>query len=238
MEPVGYFMKFLLLLASLLSFTAFGAETRIKIAVIDTGINFQGKQKPAWACQLPVKDFTGRGSRDIWGHGTNIAYIIGERINSKTHCIVVLKWLHTRNTSDEAAISQYLSALKYAFYNKIPYVNLSLSGFSANEEEQRLLAMDLALGYTIVVAAGNKNTDLGEVCNVYPTCYGFIHPNYHVVANYDQGVPAELTNYGGPVTDIARGVNVEGGGQTYTGSSQATALVTARLVNRDASQSR
>lgn len=217
---------FLLLI---LSTVAIAKENRIPIAVVDTGITFVQGRVPNWYCKGLSKDFTGYGLKDLTGHGSNVSYIIGERINPSTHCVAVLKWLHNKE-KDADIQAHYNSALRYAL-SHFQFINLSLSGFYINLEEKAILAASIVLGKIVVVSAGNNGFDLSEDCVVYPACYGFVNKNFHVVSNHYPDWELEgSSNYGGPVTDSDIGVEVFGGGHTYTGTSQAAALITAKLA--------
>ena len=57
------------------------AENRVRVAVIDTGID--SELATPYLCKDGNKDFTGKGMKDVSGHGTNIAGIIAKKINNK-----------------------------------------------------------------------------------------------------------------------------------------------------------
>lgn len=163
----------LLFLLLLFISKGYSEDTRIKIAVLDTGIDI----KEPYHCEKGI-NLTKEPMKDQIGHGTNIAAIIGKKINSKTHCVYVIKifgkgqraWIH--------------EGVQAAIAHKVKYINLSLSGLIPQEQERRMLKLALDRGIKISVSAGNDNYDLNKNCNVFPACYEFHNKNYFVVANY------------------------------------------------------
>ena len=88
----------------------------------------------------------------------------------------------------------------------------------------------------VIVAAGNESKDLSKDCSTYPACYRFNTPNFYVASNCidkKNKVLHTTSNYGGPVTDCEEGINVTAGNITMTGTSQAAALRTKRLLDED-----
>jgi hypothetical protein len=212
------------------------SETRKVIAIVDTGMPPPMINK--YLCNMAHYDLTGTGIADHHGHGSNIAFIIANRMNIKTHCLLIIKWWDTEKTTKGAdvlakAVKDY-SALLYSL--RPAYVNLSLSGEVYISYEANVLKGLVASGSVVSVAAGNEGRNLDEACNSYPACYNIKAPNFHVVGARNQatGSVEYYSNRGRVVTDYESG-NACTFTQCFSGTSQATAQVTARLTSRSIS---
>lgn len=197
---------------------------KIRIAVIDSGLG--GAEIQPYLCEDGNVDLTGEGIRDVNGHGSNIAAIIANHMNPETHCIMLIKWWHDKHTH----VNSLFSAVDHAIESNASYINMSLEGYVPDKQEEASIKYALRHGITVVVAAGNEGSDLGTVCDVYPACYRIVHPNFYVVANFINGHRYSSTNYGGPVNAFENGVDVDAGGHVMTGTSQATAIFTNKLI--------
>jgi hypothetical protein len=94
----------------------------------------------------------------------------------------------------------------------------------------------------MVVAAGNENQDIDKDCNQYPSCYdnrivtvGNLLPDgyYPSPAGGDvlkQHERNPLSNYGNYVKHWEVGANADGKVDWSSGTSQATAITTGKLV--------
>lgn len=214
MEKIIYFVWGIFLGALIgFSLTANALETRTRVAIIDTGIDFE-KAQP-YLCADGHKDFTGRGLNDVNNHGTNIAGIYAKRMNTKTHCLMIIKFFH----DFEADTEYVIVALEHAKRYKAKYVNLSLSGATGIPREEFAIEELLNQGAIVAVAAGNEGINLSKTCKAFPACYPFTSKNFIVVGNKNSA----RSNYGGPVTVIEEGMNITGFGITMSGTSQATA---------------
>lgn len=209
------------LAAFLLASYPASADDRIKIAVVDTGINVTPELVP-YMCG--TKDFTGKGTEDLLGHGTAIAKLIVEGLDPRKYCILNFKWLHV--TSDRFSEYRVIRAIEEAVRVHAKYINLSLAGSGTNPEEQIIVNTALDAGAVLVIAAGNDSCNLSKECDVYPACYPILHPNFHVVASTTRDAHS---NYGGPVTDWALGFADVDGERVY-GTSFAAPRVLNRLI--------
>lgn len=199
-------------------------ELRTKIAVIDTGVS-KSQATKSYMCDNGVKNMTIYENSDFNGHGSHIAHIIGSRINAKKFCIVSYKVYHNRTTID--VLYNTLKALKDIAKNSYKYVNISMSGgYSALEFDY--LEKLTKNGVKVSVAAGNDGKDLDKVCDVFPACYKkFMNDNYYVVSARD----LKKSNKG-KFTIKEKGKDVMSYGGVMSGSSQATAIWTSKLINR------
>lgn len=218
-----------------LTASTWAGESRSRIVVVDTGIT-PSAVSPEYICRDGNKDFTGKGLADIQGHGSNIAAIIAKAMNPKTQCLTILKWWHDESDSNRPETDIW-SAIYARIMNlkNVRFINLSSYGPYASESEWLMLTYFTEKRHIqVVVAAGNKGKWLGKGCATFPACYDINNNWWHVVGSQER--PAQwhsFSNRGSIVTDAANGANVTAGGSTLSGTSQACALVTARLVKAD-----
>ena len=91
-------------------FVSIIANAENRVAVIDTGINVNDKNRP-YLCQSGHEDFTGFGLQDEEGHGTKVVEYIIDNAKTKNFCIVVLKFFE-RTLSTERVLSATVRALR------------------------------------------------------------------------------------------------------------------------------
>ncbi|NJO65313.1 MAG: S8 family serine peptidase [Richelia sp. RM2_1_2] len=208
---------------------SFAEETRIKIAVIDTGIQ-KTIENTKFFCQTE-HDLTGEGIQDFLGHGTNIAGIIAKYINPKTHCILVIKY-YAKTPSNSTVLDLIIKSFEIAVKEQVKYINLSSGGPGKNDKEHAAIKNALDKNITVVVAAGNENTNLLKDCDYYPACYNFTSNKFKVVGNgKSEKEKTYSSNFGTPpITDWKYGVNQNGFGFVMTGTSQSTAIKTGEIV--------
>lgn len=202
------------------------SDTRIKIAVMDTGITFT-KENSKYFCTTGHFDATGTGLRDNEGHGTNVSGLISKGIDPKTHCIIMIKFYNTATLTSKYSIDKtLLDSWEHLVDVHSSYVNLSLSGMSFDQDEYNTINLLLSRGTRIIVASGNDHINFNIIgCIVYPACYNF-KKNFYVVGARDVSVG----NIGGPVKYFAKGYEQTAWGITKTGTSQSTANFTSNLI--------
>lgn len=207
------------------------AENRIKVAVIDTGI-YPHMEKMDFMCKNGVQDFTHTSPYDNHGHGSNIVGIIAEGMNSKTHCIISLKFYDKGQRSGQQMTQSMINAFRYTLLDtKIRYINISGGGPAPSDREKNIVKRILTRGIKLIAAAGNESSNLDtEKGKYYPASYRdeLKYPNFYVVKSRHSS-----SNYGSIVTDTFSGINVKpkiSGVQAMTGTSQATAQKTASLL--------
>jgi hypothetical protein len=206
--------KIAVLITFLCSFNALAAKM-IRVAVIDSGLKAEYVLK-AKLCPTGHKDFTKTGFNDTNGHGTNIVGLIVNNTQLKNYCIVVIKAYDSQK-------SYITEALQHAHALKLEVINISGGGIGIIPAERQAILSLLDLGSTLVVAAGNNSHNLDLDCNFYPACYD---PRIYVVGNL-----SSQSNYG-KIVDIKYNGNKQTAfGVTLSGSSQATALFTADVLN-------
>lgn len=201
-------------------------ETRKQVIILDSGLSPTQLQAP-YICKDESRDFTGHNIIDQHGHGTNIVSLIAKRINQKTYCIVMLKWLQT--THMDTPPTAYVAALDYAIHlPRGKFINLSLGGDKNSNLETQLLEKFLLHGGTIAVAAGNDHVNLDIKCTYFPACSITLqkYSNFHVIGSLNSRYQrSTFSNYGKIVTNWELGENqCDSMNQNcLTGTSQATA---------------
>lgn len=225
-------MKVLIsLLCFFLPLAAYGQDTRLRIGVVDTGIQWSIPIAP-FLCEEGHKDLMGSGLWDYRQHGTNISWIITKDLDPTKVCLVIIKWIDC-GAGEPFKIAE---ALEYAVTQHLSYLNLSLGGEGSESRERKAMDKLFEQHVVISIAAGNNGMPITkEHCNYYPACYPTSNGGEkHVVGNLDESGwrAAGSSNYGDAVTDWAVGTHVNGGGIIMSGTSQATAVVTNRLIKQ------
>jgi subtilisin family serine protease len=228
-------MKYLAIMISfLISLQVFAKETRKRIVVIDTGYN-----RATWSnlpintiCENGMLDVTGTGAHDNHGHGTNIIGLIANGIDTKRYCIVSIKWYDTsHNASLDTLVYRIRAAIKLAEKQTPFLVNLSSSGANYDSIEQMIISRMTYKGVKVVVSAGNEGLDLGSKCQIYPACYNANKSNLYVVGGIDKfNKFLSVSNRGGPVNYYENAVGQCGEGICLTGTSQAAAIRSNKLI--------
>ena len=207
-------IKLLVLPLVFVSLFASAEETRIKIAVVDTGIKYSdqasGGLDRKWVCE--EHDLTGEGIFDFHGHGTNVAGLVIKNLDPNKYCLSIYKWFSTAqskryvmgraivrleeeervNKSNETNMTK---AEIMAANSDAKFVNVSGGGRGSNTDEQTYINKAVKRGQVWFVAAGNEKTDLKKDCDYYPACYHNNQPNFFVVSNYRSGERQVAANY-------------------------------------------
>lgn len=222
---------YLTLLVWALVYASDGNTKTIKIAVIDTGINHI--ESHVKICPNGLYDMTGNifhmnvqsfEMTDEVTHGTNISYIIADNLKDVDYCMYIIK-VYGKTSSFNAYT--HLLGFLLAYNLDVDVVNYSSGGLSNLHEEEMIIKFMTDRGTTFVTAAGNESKNLDLNCNFFPCCY---KETVCVGNMYDKYHKHYLSNYGSKVTKWELGCNIDAGGVVMTGSSQSTALYTAKLV--------
>lgn len=244
----------LFLLLTLFSLSTFAGECKkhpIQVAVIDTGfgyVNDEARYFPK-LCRTGHKDFSRdqdyhisglydvKVPVDYHGHGTNIVGIIdGYASESKVdYCIIVLKYYSPEQTNKRNAEAS-LEAIKEATRLHVDIINYSGGGETQSAEEKQAIKKFLNQGGKIVAAAGNNGVKLGGFMGgeFYPA---MSDPRVIIVGNWSRpGVISKTSNYGKLVKRWEIGEKVTAYGITMTGTSQATAVATGKIIAHSANQ--
>lgn len=213
----------------------------VVIAVIDTGfgIGWDGEEA-AHLCKFGHKNFSSNEDAtnkfgtidavpvDLHGHGTHIAGTIDRYagIKSKNYCIVVLKYYDPRTQAGENLIHT-VDAINYARAIHADFINYSGGGLESSASEKEAVKTYIDGGGTFVAAAGNESSDL-EKRHYYPAEED---DRVIVVGNgVDEDHRLPSSNYGDRVDFWEDGKNVKTYNNFMTGTSQAAAIETGKLV--------
>jgi len=226
-------MKKLLLIPLLLSSLA-NAKTLI-VAVIDSGID---KRLPH-LCKMGHKSFISSSwytsddpNTDTMGHGTHVAGLINRNAGNTDYCLVSLKYYDPRAANTDS-FNSMLAAIKYAINIKVDVINISAGGGNFNKEEYDAIELALNNHILVVAAAGNEHTNLDAKCDYFPACYD---KRVIMVGNLNRFARrAPSSNYGSRVNRWEIGTDClsdmpEGKTGIMTGTSQATAIATGKLI--------
>lgn len=242
-------LEFLLVVTLLVALpfkAAYSKEKVVTIAVIDTGID---KALPN-LCRYGHKSFVDGDLDplvDNHGHGTHIAGIINTNAGVGNYCLVALKY-YSDSASGQTNLVNMKKAINYAINIKVTFINISGGGPEANKRERELIKKALDKKIQVVVAAGNEHSNLDTSCNYFPACYDarlVVVGNLYQVNGEsflwfgEQKVDRKAisSNYGTKVTRWEVGTDVvstlpNGKTGTMSGTSQATAVATGKLVRQ------
>lgn len=194
------------------------AETRIKIAIIDTGYTHSEKVDKYLCVGEHVSFVDDSPFQDTVGHGTNIAGLITNGLDPNKYCIVIVKFFKGPKGS-----AKVVESILYALTQKVSYMNLSLGGQRQYEAEKQAIIKALNSGVKVAAAAGNDGKNLDLDCYYYPACYNDVlkNPRFHIVGSNTISWH-RYSNYGSIVKYREDGTNK--GLPPQTGTSQATAI--------------
>lgn len=202
-------------------------DAKLKVAVIDTGLNLKDPRFRDVLCPSDHLDFTGEGIEDYNGHGTHVAGLIKKYAKDAKYCLVILKYFPGKRGS----IAPLTDIILYAQKIHADFINISAGGNGFVEQEMNTILS--ANDITFIVAAGNDSHNLDESCNYFPACY--LLNNVTVVGALGlDGKRFSLSNYGSVVRGWEPGEQIlstlpEGEG-VLSGSSMATAIHTGKMV--------
>lgn len=166
---------------------------------------------------------------DTHGHGTNIVGIIDGYVSKSKvdYCIVVVKYYSSKQSGNEN-LEASVKALNYAANLKVDYINYSGGGVEFSGEEYKSVKRFLDQGGRFIAAAGNENSNL-DLSSYYPAMYD---SRIIIVGNLTaHGVRSVLSNYGSVVKRWEVGEDIEAYRIVLSGTSQATAVATGKIVS-------
>jgi subtilisin family serine protease len=221
----------LLIVALLWSLMAFAkGETRIKVAVVDTGVR-KSFPKEALCKDEPVNTSGSKDPYDADGHGTAMACIVASGLDFTKVCVWPIKYMQVGWANQ----SSFIIAFQTVLGSDAKYVNFSSNGYSYSREEHRLIKEMVTHGITVVVAAGNDAADLDAECTSFPACLNKdpvikATGRLRVVGALNSSYGREpYSNYGAVLTDNVVLKKIKGC-EFVKGTSPATAQVTNYLL--------
>jgi len=236
-RQLGFCVKSLVVFSVLYFGYSVAAAETIKVAVIDTGFDFDSKwndkasvTKPK-LCPTGHKDFTDSGIKDTHGHGTHIAGLVGSYAGNADYCIIVIKY-YDEKSNGENNLNRSIQAIKYAKELKVDFINYSGGGNLPSVEEKNEVVEYLNQGGNFISAAGNKGMNI-DLMHFYPANY-----DSRVVvvgATSNSGKLWEKSNHGDSLDLSVIGKDVlsilpDNKYGFMSGTSQATAKITGILV--------
>jgi major intracellular serine protease len=221
------------------SLSAVCSADTLKIAVIDTGYDFKAKwptnpdHPTPMLCKEGHTDLTTIKTspnylKDNHGHGTHIAGLIA-KYAIKGYCLLIVKNYDPKTVSDN--LVNTIKAFEYAISQDVDIINYSGGGQNKSEMECAVVRKALDKGIIIVAAAGNEGTKLKD--NYYPA---LCDSRVIMVANVDTNnrTIASSSNLNKDTVSIdgtrVKSLLPSGEYGFMTGTSQATAIITGKLV--------
>lgn len=181
----------------------------VKVAVIDTGVD-KGNKQIAPALTSGGNDFVGSsdGTKDINGHGTRVAGIIGARPMKGTgfsgiapHAdIIPLRYTGGEGKEGKGNALTMAAAIKHAASQGAQIINISSDTVEKKSHPALKAAIDSAVakGVLVVAAAGNDGAD-GKSANTYPASYNGVM----AVASSDRNNERAFFSQQGEFVDVA-----------------------------------
>ena len=177
-------------------------EFRKAVAVVDTGVVPRLLSNPKALCKYGHIGKDPLQARHL--HGTNMANIILENMDTNKYCLLSVK------ISDFGYFSN--NEVNKAFYemldnDNIAFANMSFGGNSYRPTHLEYLDALLRKGVHLSVAAGNDNIKLSkEKCFTYPACsrpWVIDKEKFDVVGSYTNFQSGRVyTNYGAEIINI------------------------------------
>lgn len=209
------------------------SESREVIALVDTGYSKDPRLAPYY-CKGDHYDVTGTSIYDNHGHGTMMASLIANSIDSNKTCIRSIKWFDIQN--DNLTSYRFMQNIvnkysKLLLEIKPNYINMSLSGNTFFYQEFKAIKKLAEQNTYIVIAAGNDGIDLDKLCYAYPACYTIKSDKIRVVMGMHGNRRALTSNYNGPAKYKEQSIDQCAFDRCSSGTSAATAIYTGKLAS-------
>jgi len=224
------------------------ATSSVTVAVLDSGIDVTHSDLAArvWRNPRPtVGDVNGFNTldrngdvRDDWGHGTDVAGIIGAAPASASSGVsgvaqnARLMAVKVLNSDGVGSTATVVAGMRYALRHGAHVINLSLAGPNRSRALEDEIRAAQTAGVFVVTAAGNHGRDLAAT-PAYPASYA--KPNVIGVASTTStGELSGFSNRGGPVSLAAPGEEIlttaRGGYESFYGTSAAAPHVSGAIA--------
>lgn len=204
--------------------------TGVKVAVLDTGVNFS---HPDLQITENINKVTGADSaEDGHGHGTHVAGIIGAAANNgRGGCGIApeaeIYNIRVMDAQGQGTDADIIAGLTAAIEQDVDVINMSLGGPGYNGIYQAKINEAYEAGIAVIVSAGNDG-----VSNInYPACYDHV---ICVAATDTNNSRAVFSTYGSWVDLSAPGENILSTYKTtyafMSGTSQACPVVSGEAA--------
>lgn len=209
------------------------------VAVIDTGFNYPQISTGVNLCKFGHRNFTSNVDEvkisgikdpvpvDHHGHGTNVTGIIQEYAKNSYYCMVIIKYYDPKAMNNDN-LENTIKAIKYARNIGADYINYSGGGLLFDSREKDEIQKFLDKGGRFIAAAGNERSDIKKL-PYYPAMYDSRIVSVGSIEK--DGSVAMYSNYGEGITRWEYGTNIVGFGIIQSGTSQATATATGKIIN-------
>ena len=218
------------------------ATNPVVVAVIDTGLTISTMTREAKLCVRDHKNFTSNPKVqstqytvdpipvDNHGHGTNIAGLIQTYAgDGDNYCLVIIKYYDPKSPWDNN-LENTVKAIRYATKIGAKYINYSGGGMETSSDERAAVKEFLNAGGKFIAAAGNEKSDL----SLKPYYPAMDDERVIVVGSKEvDGKVAKYSNWGTRVNRWELGSYRTGFGVTESGTSQATAIATGKIIRED-----
>lgn len=202
-----------ILLSLLFAFSLQAKE--IKVAVIDTGKSFHKNVNLCGSIDLTGDSLD---HTDKLGHGSNVSYLISKHAENTPHCQLPIKYFYSKKGKDVLELSNL--AIELAIAYKVDVINYSGGGTYFSKRECKSIKRALDAGIKVVAAAGNEGKDLKE-----EPYYPAMCDNRVIVVGCTD---LKASNKGKRINLKVKCSNK--GKPKQSGTSQATAIVTGKLI--------
>lgn len=202
----------------------------IKVLAIDTGVDYDHKDLSRFINDKYKKI----ENMDFNGHGTHVAGIILKDVCPQVEFIPCTAMMNpslpkNQQTSSTNVVKCMIVAAKL----KVDIINMSAGGEDFNDDEHDAAKILDKLNITMVVSAGNTNSDI-KIHPYYPASYEDIKHMIRVGSVNNDHSKAFTSNYGDGVVfengvDITSALPHSSYGK-MSGTSQAAAAYTNRLI--------
>lgn len=216
-----------------LAWSQINIENTIRIAIIDTGIDYTHPDLVGRVDNKEGYDFVNNDAdaMDDNGHGTHVAGIIGATSNNGVGIAgtvgaldVALIPIKVLGADGTGSLDNIVDGIYYAIDKKVDIINMSVGTSGTSEALSKALQAAHDAGIIVVVAAGNESTNCDGSGIVSSDA------TYTVVALTPLNKPALFSNFGEEVNIGAPGKKilstVPGGVyEAWDGTSMATPIV-------------
>ena len=158
--------KGLMLLLILLACLEAESHT-LRVAVIDTGYNINGKAIICNSGNYDVMTDTPVIAPDQWGHGTEMINIISDYAKGD-YCIIVIRVFNNHSGETKTITKGIYKAIE-AHADVISESIGSVIVKNRNEHEALIIAHKR--GIKVFLSSGNEGVNLDNDCYLYPVCY-------------------------------------------------------------------